>query len=144
MGKVALALALRLECLDSECPLDDNANCTTMYRVYSITADYCGKPRVYDLPGSKLDTSKSNVRIRNIRAVDRTGRSYVEAMSSEDELRSRVVAIEDVSTTAVQGDLQAHLLSRVEQDIIDIGRWVSHGNRVIARSNRTLEIHLFV
>jgi hypothetical protein len=49
-------------------------------------------------------------------------------MLSEDESRSRVVAIENILTITMQGDLSAYLLGRVEEDIIDVGRWVGHGN----------------
>ena len=62
-----------------------------------------------------------------MRAVDPTGRSYYEAMLSEDESRSRVVAIENILTITMQGDLSACLLCRVEEDIVDVGRWVGHG-----------------
>lgn len=62
-----------------------------------------------------------------MRAVDPTERSYDEARLSEDESRSRVVAIENILTITMQGDLSAYLLCRVEEDIVDVGRWVCHG-----------------
>lgn len=57
-----------------------------------------------------------------MRAVDSTERSYDEARLSEDESRSRVVAIENILTVTMQGDLSAYLLCRVEEDIVDVGR----------------------
>ena len=62
-----------------------------------------------------------------MRAVDPTERSYDEAMLSEDESRSRVVAIENILTITMQGNLSTNLLCRVEEDIVDVGRWVCHG-----------------
>jgi hypothetical protein len=47
-------------------------------------------------------------------AVDPTERSYGEAMLSENESRSRVVAIGNILTITMQGDLRAYLLGRVE------------------------------